>query len=146
MIFTIGIVFSIVEESINWKMNLVLGAIMLYLLIPRIIRDTRKFHELYSYQDFKQELMISAQLMRKHGDPDKIILGNFDPTPAYIYEARHNLFPIHDTVYCGYFMNFFGCDHAQYYHHEKLMPVYMLELKNEHGRHVVVDRVDFKLQ
>lgn len=143
MVMTIGLVFSIVEESINWKLNLALGGILLYLLIPRIQRDTRKFDELYSYNDFNQGMMVSAQTMREYGDPDKMILGNFFPTPGYIYEAHHNLFPIQDTSACVYFMELFNCDQAQYYQHENFLPKYMLELKNEQGRLVVVERIDF---
>lgn len=145
MIMTVGVICSIVEQSITVKLKFAFAGILLFILIPRILVEKKKFDAFYSFNDFNQGMMVSAETIREHSDPDKLVLGNFFPTPAYIYRAHHNIFPIPDTSAAAHFMQYFEDHQAQFYHHnENASPVYMLELELQDGQVVTTNRIDFE--
>jgi hypothetical protein len=89
--------------------------------------------------------MNSAKIVNENHDPDKLVFVDVFISPAYIYKAHHNVFPIDDTAHAAHFMNYFQTDVAQFYHHENNYPIYMLELEKKNEMIHVVSRTDFKV-
>lgn len=143
MILFIGVVASIIEESLNWKMNLLFAGLILYLIIPRIIRDYNRYDKYYQLEDFNLLRDQSAKTIRENRHPDKFVFTTLDPSPEYIYKCHHNIFPVSDTASAAAFMGFFDVDYAQYYHHQNDSVQFMLELERDNGQVRTVKRINF---
>ena len=143
MILSIAIVSSIIEESLNWKLNIAFAGLLIFLLVPRCIRDFKRFDSFYAVEEFNIERDVSASTVREYRDPDTYVFGNIWATPEYMYKAHHNTFPLFDTSRMALLLNNFGGKKAQYYHHENQNVQYLLELELKKGNMIVMDRIDF---
>ncbi|UKN03643.1 hypothetical protein K6119_08970 [Paracrocinitomix mangrovi] len=143
MIIIIAVIIQIVEESINWKLNIAFSAILLFLLITRIDRSIRRYQALYDETVFPNQLDKTASLIKEYGDPDKYVFSNVFVNPEFIYKSKHLIFPMQDTSGIYGVMDMFQFDKAQYFYHNDTGGQYMIELVKQNDHMIPIKRMDF---
>lgn len=143
MILIIGIFLTLVSESIPWKWNLILGAALIPLAYFKAGQSYEKYMEVNSLESIDWDRIESCEIMREYSDPDVGIYTDVMIDPKQVYLARHNTFPVLDTIHLLNFFEFYQEERAQYYFHDGSKLIKMVTLERQGDRIVPIDSIFF---
>lgn len=143
MILTIAIFIHLIESSVNWKLQTLIGVILLYFVIDRSLTDFRRFERIFETQPFNTDRFESAMAVRQHSGQDLYVFHNIHPSPAYYYIAGQLTFPIQNIADAKAVLEMYGSSQGQYYHHQGHKLIYMLPIHIKKDNLVTGDTLYF---